>query len=404
MIYKWSKISLFFLFVVALIGTSLRATILIDLPFHHHNLVHAHSHTAFQGWIYTLLLLLTTSLFINEKDIQKGHYPLQFKLSIFVIIGVLISFSIQGYALYSILFSSLFQLLNYWFIFSFLKDAKNVKNEVKDPISLRFVKTGLWLGVLSTIAPWGIGILSAKGLNGTEIYQSFVYSFLHFQYNGWFLFVAIGLLFKCLENDHILYDQKQAQKFYWCFTIAVVPALSLSLLGMSFREFMILPAYFAASLQILGLVYFFLILRTTLLKWLHQKHRWFQLFLMAFFVSFFVKVLLQFLSVFPTFGVYAFDSKNVVLAYLHLSLIGVISFLLLAILIDLKWLSINWLTRIGSALLLLGFIVTELILFLSGLGLIYNHGLLFIGSLAMAMGILLLLLSPQKLIDPNGKF
>ena len=121
---SWIKISLVFLFVVAVIGTSLRAIFLFPLPFNYSNLVHAHSHTAFQGWIYTVMLLLTTNLFFNEKLVDQGRYPLQFKLTAIVIIGVLISFSFQGYGLYSILFSVFFQLLNYWFIFRFLRDVR----------------------------------------------------------------------------------------------------------------------------------------------------------------------------------------------------------------------------------------------------------------------------------------
>jgi len=347
------------------------------------------------------MLLLTTSLFLKEKQIQNGHYPLQFKLTILVIIGILISFTLQGYGFYSILFSSLFQLLNYWFFFRFFRDIKHPDNEIKGSISILFVKTGLWLGLLSTLLPWGIGILSAKGHNDSELYHSFIYAFLHFQYNGWFLFVAIGLFFKCLEKNNVFYDRKLSLKFYWLFSIAVVPALSLSFLGMSFRNIMILPAYLAASLQIAGGVFFFLILKATLRKLFLKKSKWFQLFLMAFLLSFFLKIVLQFLSPFPIFEPYAFHNKNIVLAYLHLSLIGVISFLLLAILIELKWLSINLLSRTGNTLLLIGFIISELILALNGIGYLSDNKILFLGSAIMTIGIFLLFLNPGKY--PRGK-
>ncbi len=393
---SWVKISLFFLFLVAFIGTSLRAIFFIPLPLLYKNLVHAHSHIAFQGWIYTLMFLLITNLFLKEEEIRKGRYPLQFKLTVVIIIGVLISFSLQGYRFYSILFSSLFQLMNYWFIFSFFRNTKKRGNDVKTSISFRFVKTGLWLALLSTLMPWGIGILSAKGLNGSEIYHSFIYAFLHFQYNGWFLFVAIGLLFKCFENNKILYNKKRALKFYWLFTLAVIPALSLSLLGMSFKKFMVLPAHLAGSLQLVGSLFFFLILKTALSQWFQDKKTIFKLFVMVFIVSFFLKIILQYLSVFPIFDEYAFHNKHIVLAYLHLSLIGVITFFLLAILMELKWLRVNRFNKTGNIFLLLGFILTELILVLSGLSIFYNQELLFIGSAAMAIGILLLLFSPQK--------
>ena len=108
----WSKASLVFLFLVALIGTALRSVAFQPIPLEYANLVHAHSHVAFQGWIYTLMLLLLVRYFLSEDQIIAGKYLLQFQLTVVVIVGVLITFSIQGYGLYSIIFSTLFQILN----------------------------------------------------------------------------------------------------------------------------------------------------------------------------------------------------------------------------------------------------------------------------------------------------
>ena len=140
---QWSKISLIFLFLVALMGTLLRSIAFIQQPFEYLNLVHAHSHVAFQGWVYTIMILLLTNIFLTEDQIKKGRYPLQFMLTVFVVVGVMISFSLQGYALYSIIFSTLFQLLNYWFIYRFLKDSRDLHGSYSHAISIRFVRTGL---------------------------------------------------------------------------------------------------------------------------------------------------------------------------------------------------------------------------------------------------------------------
>lgn len=393
---EWSKISLIFFFVVALIGTLLRSTFFIPVPLEYRNLVHAHSHIAFQGWIYTIIILLLTNLYLKEHQIQKGRYPLQFNLTVFVLIGTLISFSLQGYGLYSIFFSTLFQLLNYWFIYRFLKDTRRINSSAENTISFRFIKTGLWLGLLSTIMPFGIGLLSAKGLGGTEIYQSFVYTFMHLQYNGWFLFVALGLFYKFLENNDILFNRNHAIKFYRLFAIAVIPAIALSLLGMSFSKYLILPAYFATLFQILGLLFFMMSINSKLIAFLSKKNRWFQLYFIVFILSFILKIILQCLSVFSVFWSYAFNNKLILLAYLHLSLIGVISFLLLAVIIDLKWIIINGLGKVGSTLLVLGFIITELLLVSGGLELYHNYLILMLGSASMALGIFFLIINRRK--------
>lgn len=386
---KWSKVSLFFLFSVACIGTLLRGFSYVDVFFEYQNLVHAHSHIAFQGWVYTIMFLLLINLFIDEGKIQNRNYKRQFIVSVFVIVGVLISFSVQGYGLYSIIFSSLFQLLNYWFIISFFKDTKTKSFS----ISLLFVKTGLLLGALSTIAPWGVGILSAKGLKGTEAFDATIYFFLHFQYNGWFLFVTLGLFFKLLENNNVSFDVIKGMRFYLLFTVAVVPAYTLSLLGMSFRSFILLPAVLASLFQLLGLYYFLMLVIESIPKWESYKNQWSKIFLYSAISSFFLKVILQLLSTVPLFENYAFGSKNLVLAYLHLSLIGFISFLLISILIQLKWLKMSALTKVGSLLLIVGYIGSEFLLVITGLGVGYSQFSLFLFSAFMAIGFFCFLIS-----------
>ncbi|MEM0940464.1 MAG: hypothetical protein AAF600_09805 [Bacteroidota bacterium] len=123
---------------------------------------------------------------------------------------------------------------------------------------MRFVKTGLWLGILSTLVPIGIGITSAKGLNGSELYRSLVYAFLHLQYNGWFLFIALGLFYRFLVTNRIAYHQQYANRFYCFYALAVLSAIALSLLGMSFANDLWPLVYLAVCLQGIGIIYFIL--------------------------------------------------------------------------------------------------------------------------------------------------
>ena len=390
---EWSKISLTFLFLVALVGTLLRSTAFIQIPLEYLNLVHAHSHVAFQGWVYLVLFLFLTNNFLEKHQIKERKYPLQFKITVLVVVGVLVSFSLQGYGLYSIIFSTLFQLLNYWFVYSFLANVRALSPAKKSAVSIRFVKTGLWLGILSTILPYGIGILSAKGFNGTEAYNSLVYSFMHLQYNGWFLFVVLGLLFNFLDNRGIRYNQKYALRFYWLFTIVVVPASSLSLLGMEYASTILPLAYFSSAILIAALVCFILAIPRNLLKSIREESFWFKAYFLIFLISFILKTTLQGLSVFPFLKYYAFYNKSVIIGYLHLSLIGSISFLFLALLIQRKWLYLNSLVKIGNALLISGFLTTEALLMLAGLGIFHSQIGLIAGSFAMATGVLMMIIS-----------
>jgi hypothetical protein len=379
--------SLAFLFVIAVFGTAMRAIPYLQLPFYYEHVLHAHSHAAFQGWVYTAMMLFLGCFFLTGEQIRAGHYDLQFKATVAVIIGVLITFTLQGYGLYSILFSTLFQLLNYWFFFRFLSDVR----EQEQTLSLRFVKTGLWLGVFSTLAPVAIGVLVAKGMRQSEAYHSAVNFFLHFQYNGWFQFVALGLFFKWLEKEGVYYHPGKARQFYWLFTLAVVPAFALSLLAMSYSKWAFPPAVLAACLQMAGLWLLFQALKSSFFSWIKAKYWWLSIFLVIAAVSFFVKYGLQFLSVFPALREYAFLSRNIIVAYLHLSLIGVITCFFMAMMWQLEWLKNNASSKMGSTLFLAGFAVTEALLVISGVGLAHFPGLLIVFSGIMALGVLLLL-------------
>lgn len=398
----WIKASLIFLFLVALIGTLLRSIGYISIPFSYTHLVHAHSHVAFQGWVYTMMFPLLTDTFLEKDQLAKGRYPLQFLLTICAVIGILISFSLQGYGLYSILFSTLFQFLNYWFIYRFFKDVKASNRTRENDIALRFIKTGLWLALLSTLMPIGIGILSAKGLSSTEAYQAMVYTFLHLQYNGWFLFVVLGLFFTLLVRMEAQLNKKHLTLFYWLMAISVVPSISLSFLDMEFSRYAELPAFGSAMLLGAAAVVFLLALGSHFLAFLRKGKRWFVLFLVVFLFSFLLKLLLQSLSVLPFLKPFAFQSKPIIIAYIHLSLIGSISFFLLAMMIQLKWLPSNPAIKIGSLLLVMGFVATETLLVASGLGEYFNQVALIVGSGSMAFGILLMVIGTTDKTIPHG--
>ncbi|SOE20170.1 hypothetical protein SAMN06298216_0668 [Spirosomataceae bacterium TFI 002] len=387
--HKYILVSLLYFFIVAILGTLLRSVTYFNIPFEYANIIHAHSHVAFQGWVYTCLFLILTRLYIKKEKLIRGKYILQFLLTTLAVFGVLIAFTAQGYGLYSIIFSTLFQALNYWFIYRFFKDTRSKGSS----LSLKFIKTGLGFGLLSSLFPFVIGYTSAKGLNGTEFYNSLIYSFMHLQYNAWFLLIVVGLFYELLERLGIKISKRQGEIFFWCISIAVIPAISLSLLGMSFANLLQIPAWFSVVMQSIGLVFFIKSLQTQ--KWYRPngKEFWQRLFVVLFIATFTLKTGLQSLSIIPYFSDYAFLNKFIFLAYLHLSLLGVVSFSLISMAIHFKWISTDFLSKIGFGLLLLGFIITETILATGGLGIFYSTELLLFGSASMAMGIFFLILN-----------
>ncbi|MCK5867256.1 MAG: hypothetical protein KAG14_02565, partial [Mycoplasmataceae bacterium] len=101
------NIALGYFLIIALLGTLLRLFFVTNIPLHYKHIVHAHSHVALLGWIYTALTSLIYFCYLKEHQIQKKYNTL-FWFTQVTIIGMLISFPIIGYALYSIIFSTLF--------------------------------------------------------------------------------------------------------------------------------------------------------------------------------------------------------------------------------------------------------------------------------------------------------
>src|SRR5690606_27044346 len=115
----WLKISLINLFLVALLGALMRYKIGFDFPFFvQKHLLHSHSHFAFSGWIsHTLMVLMI--YFLKNKSIKfsQSKYSNLIIANFVCSYGMLVFFIIQGYAFWSILFSTLSIFFSYIFFF-----------------------------------------------------------------------------------------------------------------------------------------------------------------------------------------------------------------------------------------------------------------------------------------------
>src|SRR5690606_24635368 len=105
---------------------------------------------------------------------------------------------------------------------------------------------------------------------------------------------------------------------------------------------------------------------------------------------------LQFFSVFISM----FELRNLIIAYLHLTLIGFITFFIIAYLQIAGFITFRKLDKIGLVFIVTGFVLSEMILFLQGglswlrIGLIpHYYLLLFSLSALMPAGFILLTVS-----------
>lgn len=360
MYYKWIRLNYLYFIVVALLGLLIRVDIsnFIALPYKH--LLHAHSHTAFLGWVYPTLFILLINNFIG-KDHLHG-FKRQLVLTHILILTMLIAFLMQGYGFYSILFSSFFQLLNYWFIFSFLSALK--RENKKSTIASVFLKIALWSLFLSTFGPWALGVVIAAGMAKTELYNMAIYFYLHFQYNGWIIFALFALFFKQVEGLLNPKDHKTGRQFLTYMAFALIPGYSLSLLNIFNTAWNFSLAALSAILQIQALYFLIRMIVSIRKDWFTQLKLWsVQTLFIVFTSSFILKILLQFLSIIPVLEDLAFNNHNIIIAYLHLTMLGVISSFILMLLGQKKILLFDTIfSKTGLLLFLGGFTATEIIL------------------------------------------
>jgi len=80
--------------------------------------------------------------------------------------------------------------------------------------------------------------------------------------------------------------------------------------------------------------------------------------------SFTVKNLLQLLSSVPYLAEFALGNRNTIIAYLHLVLIGFVTFAILFLILKMGYFRSGLRLQIGLLMLIFGFIISELILIL----------------------------------------
>ena len=108
---------------------------------------------------------------------------------------MLIAFPLQGYEAVSICFSTLSIIAGYYLAIIVWKAIGRLPHSMP----LQFLKWGLFYFVLSSLGPFATGPLIAMGKTGSALYYDVIYFYLHFQYNGWFVFAILSLFYQYME-------------------------------------------------------------------------------------------------------------------------------------------------------------------------------------------------------------
>ena len=384
---KWIKISLSNFLVVALVGVLLRYKINFPLPWVNYKfLLHAHSHFAFAGWITQILMsLIVQFVYEDNSNVGLTRYKKIFWGNFVTAYGMLFSFPFQGYGLFSIIFSTLSVIVSYIFIAFVWKDLKHIADI---GYSKAWIKASLLLYAISSVGPFSLAYLMANKISGQDLYFGSVYFFLHFQYNGWFLFACFGLFFNYLHRAGFLNTALYSKRIFYVLFITCFPAYFLSTMWMDLPIAIRIIATVAAIAQLISLVYIFkLFVHTKKLLSNNLNTLTKKLWGMVL-IAFVIKLVLQCLSTIPSLSQYAFGFRPVVIGYLHLSFLGIITFFIFGYIQQ-----VVTLNRIGVYTFIVGVLITEITLMLQGFenigfsALPFANYILFIASIVITVGL-----------------
>jgi cytochrome b subunit of formate dehydrogenase len=322
---RWALLSLLNLSIVAILGALLRYKLAFSLPsVNYMHALEAHNQFAFSGWVSLAIFTSFVYLISGDQLSIRRSYWLLFNLAQMANFGMMFSFLIQGYSPLSIAFSFLAIVFSYWFAWQYWGQLR--KSNL--PLLVRcFAKVALSCFVLS----WSPFLLVHTLLHNSidnNLYHNSIYFFLHFQYNGWFTFAVFAILFAKLHSSEIPFDEGKGFLFFRVLSLACIPAYSLSILWTDPPIWVFVVAAAAALAQLFGVIILLKLLyeiRKSLKDKLFANVRVIWLFSLA---AFSIKLVLQALSVVPFLGKYAFGSRSVIIAYLHLVLLVFVTFFL----------------------------------------------------------------------------
>ncbi len=371
------------LLLVAAFGMLMRLKVLMPLPFiDQKHIMHAHSHFAFSGWLSHILMVLFVLVTLHKKgsDRLPKKYQLTILGNLIASYGMLITFAYQGYGGYSIFFSTLSILLSYVFAYVAWRD---IRTSTLDSTVRSWFKSALFFLVISSLGTFYLVYLVTQGNIDARQQLAAVYFFLHFQYNGWFFFMCMGLACHWLAQHDVLLSLGK-----WVFRVfswACIPSYLLSILWYNLPVWLYVLLVIVVILQLSAWVLWVKairqqlkkikgFIRTPIVAWLF----------FAVLVAASIKFLLQTLSVIPSLSSLAYSFRPVVVGYLHLVLLGIITFFVLAFILQTHVFSITRMVKIAVISFIIGVVLNEALLMLQGVGGIVG---VFVPHIPIALGI-----------------
>ncbi|WP_456442025.1 hypothetical protein [Psychroserpens sp.] len=380
--------------VAAIMGLVLRYAAIDNIIINYRFLIHAHSHIAMLGWVYLMLYTCIFHYFVPE---QKNIYQRLFWLTEFAVIGMMVSFPFQGYAAISITFSTLHILCSYYFVYLIWTNHKTTSL-----VTSWLLKASLIFMFLSTLGVWCLGPAVAMQGKASAFYQIAIQFFLHFQFNGWFLIAVIAVFFHLLKIKY----STIFRRFFKLLLISTVFTLAMPIQWYAPHLALFVINSIGVLLQLVAIFYFFKLIRVQIKDFKKSSSR---LIVYSYRFAIFclvIKTIVQLVSIAPQFAEELYLYRNFVIGFIHLLMLGVISGFLFSFIFQQTFVKPSRLLSFGLSSFFLGFVSTELLLLIQGIGFYFGaslipsyYELLFTFSIFLPIGIALVMyaiISPKQ--------
>lgn len=372
-------VSLFNFLIAAAMGLVLRYGMIGEIPFNYQFLVHGHSHVALLGWLYLSIYIFIIKLAVRY-DIN-WFYQL-FWLTQLSVIGMMISFPLQGYAVFSIIFSTLHILCSYAFVFKIWKHLAKLNS-----VSKLLLKWSLTFMLISTLGVWFLGYVMKVYGATSPIYDISIQWFLHFQFNGWFVFVVLGLVSLIIPHNNL----DNIKNYVSILAVSVILSVSLPIFWFTEVKFLYWINVVSVPIQFISM---FFILKFLLLKSIKlNTSLYFKIFISIGLSSLFLKIFFQLATIHPLIATAGYNYRNLLIGFIHLLMLGAISSIIISLIIFTFKIEKSHLFKTSILLFIAGIISTEVLMASQGFTNIvgesikYYFHFMFFGSLILFLGI-----------------
>ena len=401
----WIGLSLINLTVVALYGLLMRSKMIYSIPFlDYRNLLSAHGHYAFGGWVgLALLTLLVYELLPAGMAATKKYQAVLWGIEISSV-GMGLSFPLMGYNAVSVFFSTLYILVSYYFGWQFFRDTKKA---TLPPVVRWLAKGAVACLVLSSIGPVVLSYILLSKSGNSLLYRDAIYTFLHFQYNGFFTLAIFALFFSSWHKKASTLPAPT--KFFALFLLlSILPSLFTAMLWHNLIMLYIV-AGIGCVLLLISAGFFLPVLRQSL-QYNLFKEPLARVIWLAAFVSFLIKMVLTVGTLYPPLGNAVYGARPVIIGFLHLVFLAFVSFFILS-----HCLEQGYFTSRGNVkaypfyLFGAGVVANEVLLMTQGLGVLFKtssaffNQALWAGAVLLFMGALTLAITFYQCRQQNKK-